>query len=779
MKQTFLVFLVAASPLFAQTIPIDSTYYGVQIHLGQLERTDIDSTGMEAILGKIQGAGFVSLRDECWWSETEKTRGVFTFPSSVDRLIRAVHRRGMNLLMILNYNNPLYAPHAGAAVKTDSNRQAYARYCQEVVKRYAPLGVKQYEIWNEPNIKIFWDPPNDSDYVELLKVAYPAIKAIDSSVTVLVGATSPSENNPPIDGFITWLPYLSGVFQRGGGNYCDAVSFHLYRVEKGPEAYLATDIANLQAIVGKSKPIWITEIGYHTSTVWPNLSTESQANFVSRLYLLGRAYPQLRRIVYYDFRNDGTSAADPEQNFGLVLNDLTPKPAYTALQKLTSTIGIKSLRNLTIAGTAYTMCFGDAGSHVTAVWSSSGPETRTISTGMINSVVDSRDGVRLSYVLGDSIATLPISTFPRYAVELSTLPTLRSLRISPKKIFLDTTQSISLTATGEALDGLPATVSGKGISWQYQGTGSVSVTNGVVRGSVTGQGKLMGTHNGGIDTVVVVIAPTSGSLLIDDFDNAKYWGLSFQNIDSAKSSVTISTDRATTGSTSGKLSYEYTIRSGIPSLNYRLYLNTDITVAGQPDSVYIDIWGNGQQNFLEYRFRDALGRYFSRYASDQPITWKDQWKTVRLSMKGLGTTIDYPLIIDRIGMVVRPTTSVIDSTYKETMYFDNFRAGYAITGIIDDRFDVPERIRLAQNYPNPFNATTRIMFSLPSGVAGAEASMRVFDMLGRNIRELWRGEAYPGEYAITFDASALPSGIYYYSLRCGLQSLTQRMILIK
>jgi len=208
----FSLFILFWTQLFSQAVP---AFYGFQTHFGQFYRADMDSASMEAMLDLVKAAGFTAIRDECYWSEVEKIRGTFNFPKQTDNYIQAAKRRGIDVLLILNYNNPLYAPHAGSAVTTDSNRTAFARYCQEAVKRYLPLGITHYEIWNEPNIPIFWDPaPNAADYAQLLQTAYPAIKAIDSTVTVISCATSPAEGNPPP--FIDWLTFISQVFQNGG-----------------------------------------------------------------------------------------------------------------------------------------------------------------------------------------------------------------------------------------------------------------------------------------------------------------------------------------------------------------------------------------------------------------------------------------------------------------------------------------------------------------------------------------------------------------------------------
>ncbi len=431
MRRIVLTVVLFVVPLAAQ-VPL-KLYYGVQTHLGQLERTDIDSIGMEILLDAAQNAGLTSIRDECWWSEIEKVKGIFTFPHTVDRLIRSIQRRGLSVLMILNYNNPLYAEGAGSGISTNSNRIAFTRYCQEVVKRYARLGVKCYEIWNEPNVKSFWAPqPSAMEYLQLLKMVYPSIKRIDSTVTVVAGATSPAEMDPPIQGHVVWLRYMTELFENDGGRHMDGLSFHFYRFDRGPEAYLTQDVQNLQSIVGRNRQLWITEAGYPTSSVWPNTSLEDQANYVARLYLFGRSVPNLTHIYYYDLRDDGTNAADNEANFGLLFHDNSPKPSYIALKTVTSVVGYKGFNALTRFDSTYVLSFGSLSDRVLAVWTSGAPETRTINTGMMNQVIYDRDGGRIRYALGDTLVTVTVTKAPQYIVATQPKPEIRQQSRRPR-----------------------------------------------------------------------------------------------------------------------------------------------------------------------------------------------------------------------------------------------------------------------------------------------------------------------------------------------------------
>ena len=130
------------------------------------------------------------------------------------------------------------------------------------------------------------------------------------------------------------------------------------------------------------------------------------------------------------------------------------------------------------------------------------------------------------------------------------------------------------------------------------------------------------------------------------------------------------------------------------------------------------------------------------------------------------------------------------------------RYNTAILGMEDlQSLQIPSSIGLHQNYPNPFNPTTTIRFSLPyptsdqanengglSGPAGelVIVSLKVYDVLGREITTLIHEKKSPGSYEVTFHADALPSGIYFYRLIWnplrGTQDprvLTRKMVLIR
>ncbi len=95
--------------------------------------------------------------------------------------------------------------------------------------------------------------------------------------------------------------------------------------------------------------------------------------------------------------------------------------------------------------------------------------------------------------------------------------------------------------------------------------------------------------------------------------------------------------------------------------------------------------------------------------------------------------------------------------------------------------NLPEKFVLYQNYPNPFNPTTNITYVVPSVETRHALSLQliVYDALGREVATLVNSKQAPGKYSVQFNASNLPSGIYFYTLRAGNFVQTKKMVLMK
>lgn len=95
---------------------------------------------------------------------------------------------------------------------------------------------------------------------------------------------------------------------------------------------------------------------------------------------------------------------------------------------------------------------------------------------------------------------------------------------------------------------------------------------------------------------------------------------------------------------------------------------------------------------------------------------------------------------------------------------------------VEENGTVPTVFNLDQNYPNPFNPTTIISYSLPEA---ASVSLKVFDVLGREVQTLVNDVKNAGTYTVEFNANNLPSGVYIYRIETPNYSSVKKMLLIK
>ena len=89
---------------------------------------------------------------------------------------------------------------------------------------------------------------------------------------------------------------------------------------------------------------------------------------------------------------------------------------------------------------------------------------------------------------------------------------------------------------------------------------------------------------------------------------------------------------------------------------------------------------------------------------------------------------------------------------------------------------MPTQFELSQNYPNPFNPSTTISYSIP---VSSFVTLKVFDILGNEIRSLVNEEKSEGNYEVEFNAANLPSGVYFYRLQTANFIETRKMVLMK
>ncbi len=298
-------------PLPSQIVP---SGWGVNIHF-----TDAGPGEMQ----KLAAAGFKWIRMDFGWDRIEKSKGHYDF-TAYDRLMASLRDVSIRPLFIFDYGNDLYDK---GAPSTQAGRDAFCRFVKASITHFKAQGIV-WEMWNEPNIS-FWQPkPDVEEYVALAKAVGKTIRQVAPQEWYI---------GPGVSTF-DWS-FLQRCIDAGMLEYWDAVSTHPYRGSE-PETVIE-DWTRLRRMIdskvpkGRSVGMISSEWGY--TDVASGIGIQRQALFLCRQYLINLMCGAPLSIAY-DWKNDGTDPNDGEQHFGTVTHDLTPKPAYKEIQRVSQAL---------------------------------------------------------------------------------------------------------------------------------------------------------------------------------------------------------------------------------------------------------------------------------------------------------------------------------------------------------------------------------------------------------------------------------------------------------
>ena len=194
---------------------------------------------------------------------------------------------------------------------------------------------------------------------------------------------------------------------------------------------------------------------------------------------------------------------------------------------------------------------------------------------------------------------------------------------------------------------------------------------------------------------------------------------------------------------------------------------------------------------------EVLARGASTYAALPSPHSSDGYTTVG------GTSFSTPLVAGCAALIIQAHPDWTPMQVREALMMTASRADYPDNlygwGIVDclkaihypeepngDGPALPERFELAQNYPNPFNPSTSIRYSVVSDQSPPHVTLKIFNILGQEVKLLVDEVRKPGYYTVTWDgtdrsARSVSSGVYYYRLSVGggQWSEIKRMVLLK
>ena len=289
------------------------------------------------------GAGWTRITVS--WHDAEETKGSYSssYLAILDRSVQLARQNGMNVIMTV-YQTPQWASGTSdpEAPPQTSHYADYASFVRTMAQRYAGQ-VAAWEIWNEQNLGRFWgQAPNAGSYANLLKTAYPQVKAGDPNAKVAFGGMSGND----------WS-YLESAYAAVPdlGRYYDVMAVHPYSpvwspdlVRYGGDGHIARDsfagyreVRRVMLDHGDDKPMYLTEFGWSTtSQPGMGVSPQQQADYTKLAFQCLQQDPYVQVAIVYELRNNywAGDADDWEDQLGLVTTNWTHKPAYDAFKSI-------------------------------------------------------------------------------------------------------------------------------------------------------------------------------------------------------------------------------------------------------------------------------------------------------------------------------------------------------------------------------------------------------------------------------------------------------------
>ena len=291
----------------AARVPRD--FFGVMAN-GPL---DAPSFALDAESAAMSGAGVESERIEIAWYLVEPQKGQYDF-ALTDRKVLAAARARIDVLALIVRSPAWAARHPGQPFSSPSDPADYAAFTRALVARYGPGGslwaehpdvaprpVRAWQVWNEPNLAVYWtEQPFMRGYVRLLDAAYAAIKQADPGSTVVMAGLAN----------FSWRD-LERLFAKGGARLrFDVAAVHPFSGRPSNSVKIVR--LNREALDrhgAARKPIWLTELTWssakgHKKNLTKDWETTDAGQAVRlreayALFVRARRALRLERIYWY------------------------------------------------------------------------------------------------------------------------------------------------------------------------------------------------------------------------------------------------------------------------------------------------------------------------------------------------------------------------------------------------------------------------------------------------------------------------------------------------
>ncbi len=259
----------------------------------------------------------------------------------------------------------------------------------------------------------------------------------------------------------------------------------------------------------------------------------------------------------------------------------------------------------------------------------------------------------------------------------------------------------------------------------------------------------------------------NNGVLVNDFEDISLWKNPVtdpmsKGLIADATSLMIDDSRKYNGNASAKLSYSFNQDDAYCMMKSTAPAEVGTGVSSQ---FGIRIYGELSGNVLEYWFTNSQNQ--DVVVTVDTLNWTG-WKFKSINL----TEADNSGKAKFLGIGIKKAANGL--TFG-VVNFDEAKCDF-VTSVQNEDKAIPSSYALAQNYPNPFNPTTVISYQLPKA---GKVSLKVYDVLGKEVATLVNDVKQSGSYQINFDASNLASGVYIYTIRANDYISSKKMLLIK
>ena len=319
--------------------------FGVVAHLeeGHAEQGIVlypSDAAVDQAFDLIVAAGIEGFRVDFGWPAIEWSKDTYNW-GIVDGMVDRAEELGLEVIAVAGYSPQWVSscPQAEGfrwAFCPPTSAAEYGEFIGDLAERYSGR-LAAIQLWNEPNLSIFFETYDPADYFPLLRIGYLSAKYADPSVTVLMG---PLANGPEVTGLPGAEPqeFITDLYERGAALFSDAASLHPYTDPYHGVSTLikrVTDVRKAMDAGGAADQLlWITEYGYPTGySFW---SEQLMADWLKTSFDTMRSIDGIGPLVWYNLRDKGEEPSN-ETSLGLVNRDFTPKLTYHAYQDYIAT----------------------------------------------------------------------------------------------------------------------------------------------------------------------------------------------------------------------------------------------------------------------------------------------------------------------------------------------------------------------------------------------------------------------------------------------------------